>query len=152
CFSEASRKLFMRAYPGLDPAKLTVIPHAIEFVPARKPRVNPAAPLVIGVVGEISLQKGALVVEQMVDRIERESLDARVVVLGLLHSPRKSPRLKVTGPYSRDDLVDLIEANGVNMLFFPSIWPETFSYVVGEMMALGLPVVAFDIGAPAERL
>jgi glycosyltransferase involved in cell wall biosynthesis len=40
----------------------------------------------------------------------------------------------------------------VNVLFFPSIWPETFSYVVGEMMALGLPIVAFDLGAPGERL
>ncbi len=152
CFSEASRKLFLRAYPHLDPAKLTVIPHAVEFVPARKPRVNPSAPLVVGVIGEISVQKGALVVEQMLDRIEAESLDVRVVVLGLLHSARKSQRLKVTGPYKRDDLADLIEGNGINALLFPSIWPETFSYVVGEMMALGLPIVAFDIGAPAERL
>ena len=152
CFSEASRKLFLRAYPDLEPAKLTVIPHAVEFVPPRKPRVNPSAPLVVGVIGEISVQKGALVVEQMLDRIEAESLDVRVVVLGLLHSARKSQRLKVTGPYKRDDLADLIEANGINALLFPSIWPETFSYVVGEMMALGLPIVAFDIGAPAERL
>ena len=38
------------------------------------------------------------------------------------------------------------------MLFFPSIWPETFSYVVAEMTALHLPIVAFDLGAPAERL
>jgi len=152
CFSEASRKLFLRAYPDLEPARLTVIPHAVEFVPARKPRVNPSAPLVVGVIGEISVQKGALVVEQMLDRIEAESRDVRVVVLGLLHSARKSQRLKVTGPYQRDDLAQLIEANGINMLLFPSIWPETFSYVVGEMMALGLPIVAFDIGAPAERL
>jgi len=106
----------------------------------------------VGVIGEISVQKGALVVEQMLDRIEAESRDVRVVVLGLLHSARKSQRLKVTGPYQRDDLAQLIEANGINMLLFPSIWPETFSYVVGEMMALGLPIVAFDIGAPAERL
>ena len=152
CFSEASRKLFLRAYPDLDPARLTVIPHAVEFLPARRPRANPAAPLVIGIIGEISLQKGSLVVEELVDRIERESIDARVVVLGLLHSARKSPRLRVTGPYKREELVDLIEANGVNTLLFPSIWPETFSYVVGEMMAMELPIVAFDIGAPAERL
>ena len=41
---------------------------------------------------------------------------------------------------------------GINMFFFPSVWPETFSYVVAEMIALGLPIVAFDLGAPAERL
>ncbi len=47
---------------------------------------------------------------------------------------------------------DLVEAHGINMFLFPSIWPETFSYVVAEMTALELPVVAFDLGAPAERL
>ena len=152
CFSEASRKLLLRAYPQLEPSRLTVVPHTIDFVPARRPRADATAPLVVGVIGEISAQKGAHVVEQMVDRIEAQGLDVRIVVLGLLHSARKSPRLTVTGPYKRDELVDLVEKHGINMLFFASVWPETFSYVVGEMMALGLPIVAFDMGAPAERL
>lgn len=34
----------------------------------------------------------------------------------------------------------------------PSIWPETYSFVLSEAMALGLPIVAFDLGAQAERL
>lgn len=152
CFSGASRKLVLRAYPRLDESRVTVVPHAIDFAPPRPPRVNRAAPLVVGVVGEISVQKGAGVVEALVDRIDRGELDVTVVVIGVLHSARKSPRLKVTGPYRREDLVELIERHGVNMVLFPSIWPETFSYVVGEMMALGMPIVAFDLGAPAERL
>ena len=152
CFSEASRKLLLRAYPALAAAKLTVVPHAIDFVAPRKPRWDCAAPLVIGVIGEISMQKGAHVVEQLVDRLEAERIDARVVVLGLLHSARKSARLRVTGPYKREELAGLVESHGINVVLFPSIWPETFSYVVGEAMALGLPIVAFDIGAPAERL
>jgi len=152
CFSGASRELLLRAYPALDPARLTVVPHRVDFHPPRLPRFDPAAPLVIGVIGEISAQKGADVVVDMVREIERRGIDARVVVLGMLHAPLRSPRLTVTGPYERAQLVELVESHGINMLFFPSIWPETFSYVVGEMMALGLPVVAFDLGAPAERL
>ena len=38
------------------------------------------------------------------------------------------------------------------MVFLPSIVPETFSFVAEEVMALGLPLAAFDIGAPAERI
>ena len=34
----------------------------------------------------------------------------------------------------------------------PSIWPETFCYVAEELIRLGMPVAAFDLGAPAERL
>ena len=58
----------------------------------------------------------------------------------------------MTGDYRRDDLVDLIEANGINLFFFPSICPETFSYVIEEMICSALPIVAFDLGAPGERL
>ena len=128
------------------------MPHKLDYVPARAPRVDPAAPLVIGVIGEITEQKGASVVKAMVQEMDRAGLEARVVVIGTLSAPHKSERLRVTGAYQRKDLVDLIEANGINMLFFPSIWPETFSYVVAEMIALGLPIVAFDLGAQGERL
>lgn len=37
-------------------------------------------------------------------------------------------------------------------MLFPSIWPETFSYVAQELVELDLPVACFDLGAPAERL
>jgi glycosyltransferase involved in cell wall biosynthesis len=87
-----------------------------------------------------------------VELIERGHPGTRIVVLGSLNAAVKSDRLTVTGPYRRDELVDLVERHGINMFFFPSVWPETFSYVVAEMIALGLPLVAFDLGAPAERL
>lgn len=152
CFSESTRRLLRRAYPGLDAARVTVVPHRVDYVPARLPKLDHAAPLVIGVIGQISEQKGALVVRDLAALIDRDRADARVVVIGTLDIAVRSPRLAVTGTYKRDDLVDLIEANGVNLLFFPSVCPETFSYVTEETIRLGLPVVAFDLGAPGERL
>jgi glycosyltransferase involved in cell wall biosynthesis len=152
CFSESTRMLLRRAYPALAPERLTLVPHKVDYVPARRPHHDPRAPLVVGIVGEISPQKGALVVRDMIEIIEREGLDVRVVVVGTLDVVCKSPRLHVTGRYRREDLVELIERHGINMFLFPSIWPETFSYVVAEMIQLGLPIVAFDLGAPVERL
>jgi len=38
------------------------------------------------------------------------------------------------------------------MFLFPSVWPETFSYVTSELMALEVPLACFDLGAPAERV
>jgi glycosyltransferase involved in cell wall biosynthesis len=58
----------------------------------------------------------------------------------------------VTGPYRHEDLVNLIEANRLNLFFLPSICPETFSYVTEEMIRLEVPIVAFDLGAPGDRL
>jgi glycosyltransferase involved in cell wall biosynthesis len=152
CFSESTREHLLRAYPALDPGRISIIPHRMDYAPARKPRIDHRAPLVIGIMGEISFQKGALVVTEMLARIDRDHRDVRVVVLGTLDIAHQSERLHVTGRYQRQKLVDLVESHGINMFLFPSIWPETFSYVVAEMILLGLPIVAFDLGAPAERL
>lgn len=152
CFSESTRELLLRAYPSLARERLTVVPHRVDYVPSRLPRFDPRAPLVIGIVGEISMQKGALIVQEMLALIERDHPDVRVVVIGTLDLANPSQRLRVTGRYRQSELVDLAESHGVNMFFFPSIWPETFSYVVAEMAQLGLPIVAFALGAPMERL
>ena len=152
CFSDSTRRLLLRAYPNLAADRISVIPHQVDFVPSRLPAVDHSGPLVVGVIGQISEQKGALVVKEMLDMIDREHLDIRVVVIGALDVPVKSERLRVTGPYRHDELVGLIEANGINLLLFPSVCPETFSYVTEEMIRLELPIVAFDLGAPGDRL
>ncbi|WP_303193127.1 glycosyltransferase, partial [uncultured Desulfovibrio sp.] len=41
---------------------------------------------------------------------------------------------------------------GVTVGLVPSVWPETFCYVVQECMQLGLPLVAFNLGAQGERV
>ena len=151
-YSESTRELFLRAYPTLPRDRLTVVPHQSNYVPERLPRPDATAPLVIGVLGEISLHKGASILKEMVRIIDATNANVRIVVLGTLHAALKSERLTVTGAYDREHLVDMIEANGINMFLFPSIWPETFSYVVAELIALDMPVVAFDLGAPGERL
>lgn len=150
CFSEASRRLLLKAYPHLE--RTTHVPHVSDYVPSRRCTWDPAAPLVIGVLGSIDVQKGSEIVTDIVQRLDREGSDARVVVLGTLNAGRGSKRLRVTGPYDREDLPELVERHGINLFLFPSTWPETFSYVVSEMKSLGLPIVAFDLGAPAERL
>jgi glycosyltransferase involved in cell wall biosynthesis len=152
CFSESTRQLLLRAYPNLERARISLVPHRVDYKPDRLPKADHSAPLSIGILGHISVQKGALVVKEMVREIERQQDDIRVVVIGTLDAAPDSERLVVTGSYQREDLASLIEAHRINMLFFPSICPETFSYVIEEMMRLDLPIVAFDLGAPAERL
>ena len=152
CFSPSTRRLVLRAYPTLDPDRITVVPHRVDFMPSRLPALDHSAPPVIGIIGQISEQKGALIVRDLMALIDRDHPDVRVVVVGGIDVPIKSPRLSVTGPYRHEDLIDLIEANRINVAFFPSICPETFSYVTEEMIRLELPIVAFDLGAPGERL
>lgn len=152
CFSQSSRELILRAWPGLADGHVTVVPHRVDYAPPRLPSLDHRAPLAVAVVGQISLQKGAEIVRDLVLRADREELALKVVVIGALDLRVDSKRLTVTGRYRREDLAGLIEAHGINMALFPSICPETFSYVVEELVRLGVPIVAFDLGAPGERL
>ena len=58
-----------------------------------------------------------------------------------------------TGYYKDDsEAWAKLEAARPHFAFFPSISPETHSYTLSIALAVGLPSVVFDIGAPAERL
>ena len=42
--------------------------------------------------------------------------------------------------------------NNIDIVFIPSIWPETFSYTTSEAMSMGMPIACYAMGAPAERV
>ena len=46
----------------------------------------------------------------------------------------------------------MIRAQEADLAFLPSIVPETWCFTLSEMWEAGLHVVAFDIGAQAERI
>jgi len=60
--------------------------------------------------------------------------------------------MNVLGKYERHELPHLIEKNEINVILFPSIFPETFSYVTSEVMIMKMPIAYFDIGAVPEKL
>lgn len=152
-FSEASKKIAERAF-NFSKKKMFVRPHKplIEFHPvaARKREGF----LTIGVVGNINLAKGAEVVIQVAEKLLKTRPEARIFLIGNINPAYKVelPNFTIHGSYTQNELPILVEKYGINTAFLPSIWPETFSYVTTELMMLGMPIVAFNIGAPAERL
>jgi len=152
CFSESSRSLVLRAYPELVGPRLTVVPHRLETSHNRAASYDITAPINVGILGAVLRHKGGDVVKALSAEIRRQRQDVRLTVIGTLASDTTGGNLTVTGPYLPTDLPELIERHGVNVCLFPSIWPETFSFVCEEIMQMGLPLIAFDLGAPAERI
>lgn len=152
CFSESSRQLLLQAYPQLKCRNILVRPHTVEHLPKAIPRIDRTAPLHIGVVGNIGIHKGMLVLRDLVHEIERRKMKTRVTVVGSIGIGGLQAHVDETGQYDPKDLPGLIEASGANVFLFPSIWPETFSYVTEELIRLEVPLVCFDLGAPAERV
>lgn len=150
CFSESSRRLLLRAYPGVS-GRIVVKPHAVA--PLRRVCRAPipeGGPTVVGVIGSIAHHKGAEVVRDLALAIEARGARVRIVVIGQLHSDCPSEVVSVTGAYTRDGLPDAVERAGIHVVLFPSICPETFSFVAHEVIAMGMPIITLDVGAPAD--
>ena len=151
-FSESSRALLMRAYPSLSPARIHVRPHAVARPSSTKPRLRAGTPMHLGVVGHINHAKGANVVRELSREIASRGLDIRITVIGSITGDCAEGVVTETGVYAHADLPALIERSGANLFLFPSIVPETFSFVTQELIDFGVPLVCFDLGAQAERV
>ena len=106
----------------------------------------------VGVIGQISTHKGAAEVAALGRHIHDEGLAARITIFGNLEHPAPTSVVSQTGTYAPDALHSLCAEQGVNVFWFPSICPETFSFVLHEMKAMGLPILAYDVGAQADAL
>ena len=60
--------------------------------------------------------------------------------------------VRITGPYEREELPNLLAAARGRLALFLHGWPETFSYTLTEAVAHGLIPLVPDIGAPAARV
>jgi glycosyltransferase involved in cell wall biosynthesis len=152
CFSQASAQLVQKAYPKIDRAKFLVKPHVLHQLPDALEFRTHEADLHIGVVGEIREHKGAKIIQEMARLIAKRQLPARITVIGTIDVSCDSAVVMVTGRYRQIELRKIIADSGVNVCLLPSIWPETFSYVTEELIALNLPLAVFNLGAPAERV
>ncbi len=156
-FSAASIAILRRAYPDLDPARIALRPHTVDYLSAAPPvrMLSPAdrdRPLVIGVVGNISRHKGSDIVWEMAALIATQQLPIRITVIGAIENPVRSDVVRVLGPYRAEQLPQLLADAGIGICLLPSVCPETYSYVTAELMQLQMPLAVFDLGAPAERV
>lgn len=151
CFSLSSKQLMLQAYPSLQ-KKITVIPHDTSYIHFT-PIVNLAnRPFHLGVIGNCSTNfKGQFVVKEL---IERYGNCFPITLIGSDYRYYKIKRkfVKYTGPYQNEELQHIIMENGITHILFPSLWPETFSYLISELMAMNIPVICFNLGAQAEKM
>ena len=109
----------------------------------------------ICVVGAIGVEKGYDVLLECVADAGRRGLRLDFVVCGQTEDDERlmaaGPAF-VTGRYATGEAVGLIRAQGAAVAFIPSIWPETWCFALSRAWEAGLAAVAFDLGAPAERI
>jgi GT2 family glycosyltransferase/glycosyltransferase involved in cell wall biosynthesis len=107
------------------------------------------------VVGVLSRLKGALLVNQVAELAARRKLPMTIHVLGPIRQgfSRLARQVIVQhGAYEDQNLSMLLQEVSAHVAWFPTRWPETWSYTLSACLRAGLPVVAPGFGAFAERL
>ena len=151
------RRRHLELFPGLDASRQRVIepPSPIAAGPPVR-RDGPARH--VAYIGQVLPHKGALVFEEIVQRLlPEDGAGLRWSVYGggdpeLLRRLRRLPRVRVRGYYRSGSLVERLRRDRVDLALLLSIVPESYSLALSECRAAGVPVIAFDHGAIADRV
>jgi GT2 family glycosyltransferase len=152
-----SRDAVKRTSGYLGGREITLRPH--PHVSARPGRLavpwTKGETLRVMIVGGINEQKGSRLLLAMANDAAKRNLPIEFVIVG--HTDMDSAfatcaNVTMTGRYREEDLNELMAAQGAHAVFLSSVSPETYSYVLTTVIEAGFPVVAFNLGAQAERL
>lgn len=109
----------------------------------------------IALIGVIGHHKGLELLTEVAKASKRMNLPMKFVVIGYTPNDNELISLgnvEVTGSYDDRDSVKLLHEQNPDFVWMASIWPETYSYTLSHVFQSGLPAVAFDFGAIANRI
>jgi O-antigen biosynthesis protein len=134
--------------------RLALAVQAHEAFDVRPPRFQVGPVRKLMVVGALSQIKGYDVVLALLASSTWRDADAQLSLLGysLDDEALLQAGAQVLGRYDDAALVDRLVAEAPDLVWLPSIWPETYNYVLSAALQAGCRVAVFDIGAPARRL
>ncbi len=118
---------------------------------AVKPATAGRGVLRVGVIGTLNRVKGADRLEACATEARNRQLEIEFVLFGKAYR-RLTSSIVQLGPYKDEELPDLLTTQAIDLVWFPALWPETYSYTLSHCLAQGMPVLAPDIGAFPERL
>ena len=150
--SDAAKRL-ERHFPGIRPSVTPWEDDAAEIRLIAPP--PPPKPRRIALIGGIGPAKGYDVLLECARDAAARRLKLDFVVIGVSEQDRpliETGHVEITGPYQEGEAVRLIREARAQLAFLPSIWPETWCFALSEAWRGGLYALAFDLGAPAERI
>jgi GT2 family glycosyltransferase/glycosyltransferase involved in cell wall biosynthesis len=136
-------------------ARTVVVPHQpVAAGPwPLHPRPLRRGPLRVAVLGVLANHKGAPAVAALAEAADPARLTLHLIGHTEPGFPAEAAaRMQITGAYAEADLPRLLAEVRPHVLWYPSPWPETYSFTLSAGIDSGLPIVATAIGAFPERL
>lgn len=112
------------------------------------------APLALVVIGALNRPKGYDVVHALAREVARRGLPVTITLLGYSSNDAalRAAGVTVTGRYRNAEARRLLLGLAPDLVLFPAIWPETWSFTLTHALAAAMDIAAFDLGAIADRL
>lgn len=151
--SRVAADIWLKAFPRYSD-RVLVLPHDLEYIAQVKVhkqiKLDPFYQIFI--LGNISEHKGQKIIHGLLKLVKQGKLNICINILGTYSDDVfiNTPYLKLHGLFKHSDIANILNSKDIHCFLMTSIWPETFSYTTHEMMATGLPIIAFNIGAQGE--
>ena len=137
------------------------IPRSIRVAPPPEPfhprkfrcwarPIRPNEPIRVLTIGTIGVHKGRDVIAEAARAARERGIDIRFHIYGDLRPPPEIDEIEVHGEHEPLNVV--VCRIWPHVAWFPFQVPETHSYALSDAMSQGLPILAGNIGAAAERL
>ena len=148
-----------RHYPGLcvevrEHDDVEISAERMSTTGWSQPQV-PRRPSDIVLLGALEAHKGSRVLEEVAREAIRANVNVTFEVIGYTDRDRALAALgnvRIHGAYDDSHLLALIRAAEPRAVWFPAVWPETYSYTLSYALKADVPVIAFDLGAMRSRL
>ncbi|HSI56525.1 MAG TPA: glycosyltransferase [Ideonella sp.] len=144
-----------RLAPLAPDVPIIVEPHDEDPAPqvSAPLQVPPGEAVRVLVVGAISRIKGYDVVHGIASSARQRQLPLKLSLLGYSMDDTRLAEVDVTllGRYFDNELLERINASDPHIILIPSIWPETYCYVLSGALRSGRRIAVFDLGAQAQR-
>jgi glycosyltransferase involved in cell wall biosynthesis len=142
---------------GAPADTLVVVPPGLEYPPVLPERKEEKGerPFRVGYIGGISWQKGVHLLLEAFQQLTNSEL---WIAGDTNFDPQYTARLHelataqvhFRGKLDRAAIWKMLRQ--LDVLVVPSVWYETFGFVISEAFVAGVPVIAFDLGVMSERI
>jgi GT2 family glycosyltransferase len=128
---------------------------AVAAPAALPPREQTSAVTRVALIGALGDHKGYQVLLKCARDARARNLPLEFVVIGYTQDDARllrTGKVFITGRYTDGEMPHLLKRERPDVAFYASVFPETWCYALDHALKAGLPIVAFDLGAIAERL
>ncbi|MCR3757811.1 glycosyltransferase [Clostridium felsineum] len=147
------KETFNKEFKGMD-SKVFVRNHGMEFqnIDVNNKIYNDKSEITFGFASAAHYIKGIFVLISAFNDVKGNG-KVKLKIYGggneeLLPILNKNPNVSILGEYNNEHINEIYSS--IDVLICPSIWYESYSFVINEAFQRKIPVIASNIGAMAE--